>query len=551
MKKTIDKYSFVLFSIFLGMITFIVIYGVEPLDVTNDCWIMQGYDESDIIQHYAGWTAFRNSPWRFPLGMTDYMGTGDGAIISFTDSIPWVAMICKLFRRFLPQTFQYFGWYTLFCYILQGVAASQLIYYKTQDRIYTCVGAVFFCFSPVLMERSFRHTALASHWFVLFSILFYLKYRDTHHKRIYFYFGLMTVLAVGIHPYFLPMIFAFVFLCMIEDFQRHSYRSVLYLTVQLVSTCLAGYLIGVLGYYENSSREGFGFYSMNINAPVNPSSCGGYDWSVFLPVRQQTLGNYDGFNYVGAGIIVMAVAMGMLVLVYWQSAKVIKTLRNNVQLLVVSIVLTLYALSNVVTYDDKVLFTMPLPDTILNLCGIFRASSRLFYPVSYLVTLLLLLILWYFRTKLGKKTVRTLLILFVFVQLWDLHNVIIEKHLTMGKNARTESVLQDEMLQTIARSADYLLEVDFVDHVYNRKIAVWAYRNDMETYFTVATVGRTVNCKRLAEQAIEEIRTTGRVGKYVVATTNKETADRYSMISSAGVYQYENVYFIYDAEGME
>lgn len=551
MKKTISKYLFVLISLFLGVITFIVIYGVAPLDVTNDRWIMQGYDESDIIQHYAGWVAFRNSPWRFPLGMAEYMGTGDGAIISFTDSIPWVAMVCKLLRRFLPQTFQYFGLYTLFCYILQGVAASQLIYYKTQDRIYTCIGAVFFCFSPVLMERSFRHTALASHWFVLFSILFYFKYRDTHHKRIYFYFGLMAVLAVGIHPYFLPMIFAFVFLCMLEDFQRHSYRSVLYLAAQLVSTYLAGYLIGVLGYYENSSREGFGFYSMNINAPVNPSSCGGYDWSVFLPVRQQTLGNYDGFNYAGIGIIAMAVVTTILILGYRQRMNVLKALRNNMLLLGVCIVFTLFALSNVVTCDDKILFTIPLPEPVLDFCGIFRASGRLFYPVYYLAILLILFTLWHFGRKLGKNKIRILLLFFIFIQLWDLHRVIVAKHSAMEKNAGMESVLQDEILQTIAQGADYLLVDNFADHAYSRKIAVWAYQNNMETYFTVATVGRTINCKQLNEQAVEEICTTGHVGKYVVATTDKETAERYSLIPSAGVYQYENVYFIYDEGDIE
>ena len=221
------------------------------------------------------------------------------------------------------------------------------------------------------------------------------------------------------------------------------------------------------------------------------------------------------------------------------------------QLLGVSIVFTLFALSNVVTCGEKIWFTLPLPKFILNLCGIFRASSRLFYPVYYLVVLSLLLVLWYFRKEFGKKMVQILLILFLFVQLWDLHNVVVEKHSAMEKNARMESVLQDEMLQMIAQNADYLLKDNFIDHAYDRKIAVWAYQNNMETYFTVATVGRTINCKRLTEQAIEEIQMTGHVGNYVVATTDKETAERYTQLPSSGVYQYERVYFIYDVESIE
>ena len=30
------------------------------LDVTADAWILNGYDETDILQHYAGWVLFRN-----------------------------------------------------------------------------------------------------------------------------------------------------------------------------------------------------------------------------------------------------------------------------------------------------------------------------------------------------------------------------------------------------------------------------------------------------------------------------------------------------------
>lgn len=223
MKKRDNKFTSIILSGFLGLLAFIILYGFPSLDVTNDAWIMQGYDESDIIQHYAGWIAFRNSDWSFPLGMAEHMGTGDGAIISFTDSIPWLAIACKAIRRFLPQTFQYFGWYTLLCYILQGIAAWKIIYHKVQNEIFAGIGTMFFCFSPILMERAFRHTALASQWFILFAIWLYMKYREEHRKRSYFYFLLLEVLAVGIHPYFLPMIFAFSLLCVIEDVWHHIY----------------------------------------------------------------------------------------------------------------------------------------------------------------------------------------------------------------------------------------------------------------------------------------------------------------------------------------
>ena len=60
----------------LGTIIFLIIYGFTPLDVTNDAWIMAGYDEADLTQHYAGWVLFRSADWKFPLGMIESMADG-------------------------------------------------------------------------------------------------------------------------------------------------------------------------------------------------------------------------------------------------------------------------------------------------------------------------------------------------------------------------------------------------------------------------------------------------------------------------------------------
>ena len=52
-----NDFLLILQGIAVGFIVFGIIYGFGPLNVTNDKWIMSGYDESDIIQHYAGWCA--------------------------------------------------------------------------------------------------------------------------------------------------------------------------------------------------------------------------------------------------------------------------------------------------------------------------------------------------------------------------------------------------------------------------------------------------------------------------------------------------------------
>ena len=37
-----------------GMVVFFLLYGTATLHPTYDAWILNGYDEWDIQQHYAG-----------------------------------------------------------------------------------------------------------------------------------------------------------------------------------------------------------------------------------------------------------------------------------------------------------------------------------------------------------------------------------------------------------------------------------------------------------------------------------------------------------------
>ena len=47
--------------------------------------------------------------------------------------------------------------------------------------------------------------------------------------------------------------------------------------------------------------------------------------------------------------------------------------------------MTLFAITNVVCFDDVELLNIPLPEGLVKLCGIFRASGRMFYPVYYVL----------------------------------------------------------------------------------------------------------------------------------------------------------------------
>ena len=85
---------FLLFSLFLSLTIFGLIYGYDILNPTYDAWIFKdGYH--DIIQHYIGWLFYRQSPWHFPIGLIDNLAYPYQFSMIYTDSIPILAVFFK------------------------------------------------------------------------------------------------------------------------------------------------------------------------------------------------------------------------------------------------------------------------------------------------------------------------------------------------------------------------------------------------------------------------------------------------------------------------
>ncbi len=488
-KMELQRYFIPIIGSVIGLIVFWVIYGFAPLNVKNDSWIMQGYDEADIIQHYAGWCAFRNSKWHYPLGMVDTMAAG--SYISFTDSIPLVAIVSKLLLSIAGYTgtFQYFGVYTLLCYILQAIGAGLIIKRKTNDRLYILLSMVLLCFSPVLMERAMRHTALGSQWLILFAIYAFLKCKDSRYQKYPADYYVLSVLAITIHPYFLPLVMIFAFVSGVNGI-LHTRRYIFFLGCFLGNigcAFLSGLILGVLGTGISASRGGYGYFSMNLNAVINPMSLGGYTWSSFLKLRPQILGNYDGFNYLGAGVLVL---LAVCVVYFIICKKINGIFQENWVYVSAMLFMFLFAISNVITLNDRQL-TIQIPQELVELGGIFRASSRMFYAVYYSIFVFLLnMVVQCFDAFLGEGEERRLAVYnivlsaVVLLQLFDLHSVILEKHAAMKVKCESRSILDDRVLTERLGSYSYFAASDW-----NVYIAACVLKNGLNTYLTVANSG--------------------------------------------------------------
>ncbi|MDO4567314.1 MAG: DUF6311 domain-containing protein, partial [Oscillospiraceae bacterium] len=185
----------------LGAAVFLLIFGLKALDFTDDSWIRGGYIEQDIIQHYVGWLSYREAPLSFPFCITQQLNYPAGISAAYTDSIPLFCVIFRFIEPLLPETFQFFGLFTLLSFMLQGGASALLLSLFCEGRAKPLLGALLFTINPVLLERAFRHTALTAQFLIVLALYLYFDARRKNALISSLYIALCA-LAATIHAYF-------------------------------------------------------------------------------------------------------------------------------------------------------------------------------------------------------------------------------------------------------------------------------------------------------------------------------------------------------------
>ena len=446
----------------LGVLAFLALYGFAPLNVTWDGWLRGGYVEKDCLQHYAGWLFYRQSELGFPLCVATNINWPQGLSLSYTDSIPLFAFLFRLAEPLLPATFQYFGWFTLLCFGLQGGFAALLLSLFSGSALFVLGGSVPFILSPILVERAFRHASLAAHFLILWAIYAYVQ---GVREGKPFCWGLLAcnALSVTIHPYFtaltLALSGALALDCALKT--RRPLSSLFSFAGYGAACALTAFAFGLAtGSSSGGSEVEYGYFSMNLNALWNPISRWNTHWSRLLPVQNQTGGNYDGFNYLGLGFLAGWVLLALFVAL--RRRALLKGLPGLVVrhagLLAMCLCCTAFAVSNVVTANGATLFRLELPHALVRLCTVFRSSGRMFWPVYYLLFLgCLLLLLRCFSMR--RATV--LLLVLAAVQLWDISPALAERGAEM-RHYQTEyqNPLTSDFWQQAAQRYNHILSLD-------------------------------------------------------------------------------------------
>lgn len=373
-----------LFAALAGVIVFTLLFDPSIVNPAHVGWLANG----DPAQSYLGWLFFRQEPWSIPLGLTHSMGMEQSSSIVYSDSIPLLAIFFKLWRAWLPSTFQYDGMWLCTCYALQGYFACRLLQLFTDRRPVLTIGVLLFVLSPIMLFRAQGHLALSAHWIIVAAL--YLYYAPPGRQRVLQWLVLLW-LAPLVHAYLMFMAYAvwgvYIFRYAVLDRRWTVAR----LGIMLVSSVVGSLLMmWVAGYFlkMDVSTGGFGYYSMNMLAPFWPVGV-----SPLLPhsLAAATAGQYEGFNYLGLGILLALMFAAWRSLAGKHRDRLSAATRvselPDLPLIIVAMALSILAISNRVTWGTHVLFIAPIPSRIQPALNIFRASGRMFWPVHYLLIL--------------------------------------------------------------------------------------------------------------------------------------------------------------------
>lgn len=434
----------IIVSLFVSSFLFFILYGYKIVIPSNIGWLMSG----DPGTHFLGWHFFRTESWSFPLGVIKNYYYPAGTSLIFTDSIALIAIPLKILEDFFPQPFQYVGLWLWFSYILQGVFASLLLKKVTDNNLLILIGMTFFLLSPTMFWRAGGHMSLAAHWLILAALYLYTTSSLNNLKSKWF---ILIIISSMIHFYLLVMVLAiwagYILKELVSELtQKNIMTYIVYILTTFLTLLLTMYILGYFILPVSDAQEGgFGIYSMNILALFNPMT-----YSFFLPdIKVATDGQYEGFNYLGFGLIILLIISLFKLFSRINEYKV----KPFLPLLGILILLFLFSLSNKISFADYILLEIPLPPILQKLGNLLRASGRMFWPVYYAIIFVILAItIKSFTTKQATFILSILLI----VQIVDFYPWYSSRDLNVKK---WDNPIKSKEWKSIALTVDSIVVI--------------------------------------------------------------------------------------------
>lgn len=359
----------------------------NPTDID---WMISG---GDWMAHFFGWLFVRAAPWALPLGQAPDLLAPLGTNAALTDAIPLLSTLGKVISPLAPDRFQLFGLWMVGGVIGTGVAGVLACRAWLKDFWSLTWAGCLFVMNPIVSTRP-GHPSFMAFWVLtaLIGACFWPLIDQRSARRVAVVTLVLGFLACGVHGYLAVMAAALVGASTLRlAFSKRFAvgEGIAWVIsgplVVLFALWLFGYLVTLTpGQATNMTAEGFGQFSADLLTFINPAT-----WSRLLPPLGMGGRQYEGYAYLGLGVLLLLVLRVVLTV---RTRPTKAELLDVLPVLIICLVASFYALSNHVTIGGK-----PIADfssfyeKLEPLPSVFRGSGRFVFPLAALLTMVAVL----------------------------------------------------------------------------------------------------------------------------------------------------------------
>lgn len=372
---------------------------------TSSYWLTE---VDDVTQYFAGFNAFFQAPFSYPLLAFDSINYPQGTRATFVDAIPLYALLLKILVPSSFAPFNPFGVWVALSFIGQAICGWWILR-ELQVKSWMALLALTVCLLtfPALTTR-LGHISLMSHWILLSALALYIRsrrYADAQRLG----WSLLLASAFYINIYLFVMASAIYIVSCLGNLNRFKPAEV---GKALIPFAIIGFSLFITIFPMErvavAPETGFGIYSMNLLSPFT----GG---KLLASGVFEMPGQYEGFNYLGLGVLLTFVAaLGINLKL---SAHVFS---RHLGLASLMALFTAYALSNVIYYGTHEVIRLTYPAFMEGITSQFRVSGRFFWPVGYCVVIFAIVMLY---RKVGTWAFAACMLVLIVLQINDLSSL--------------------------------------------------------------------------------------------------------------------------------
>lgn len=330
---------------------------------------------NDAVEYVMAWRALAEQGAAWPSLATTLFNHPEGFSIALMDGLPLAATVARSFAGLLPAGFHYFGWWTVLAVVLQGVAGGALVRAAGVRGVWAGLcGAAFALAMPIFAGRlNQSHVALGTQGLLLLAVaLCVLATRRPVALRSAVAAGVPLALgAVAVHPLLglQVLVFAWVALWLAVGHWTRRVAAGVVLGGLFAGVCVWLGVFDVERFGNRVALGAFGFspWAMIVGEPASVRAFYGTQG-----VEQDAWLGWGCVLLLGAALLVRPRVRVPSTPLAW-----------------VVLVLALLAVSPWWRHGLRVAdFSFLLPERVLDLYAVHRATVRLAWPLVICLTVL-------------------------------------------------------------------------------------------------------------------------------------------------------------------